>query len=82
MLHEQPKYSRNFSSPESVIPTNTTYSFGEREVLTSLEGEWKSTMFHFTIPSSCSWGMFGSVGCSRLLTFRDDSGEDATKKLR
>jgi hypothetical protein len=61
----------NFSSPESVILTHTTYLFGEREGLTSLEGEWNSIMLHFRLLSSCIWGMFGSVG---LQSFTDVSG--------
>jgi len=60
-----------FSSPESVVLTHTTYSFGEREVLTSLEGELNSTMLHFKPLSICSWGMFGSVGWQ---SFIDVSG--------
>lgn len=66
-----PNTEANFSSPESVILTHTTYSFGERVLLTSLEGEWNSITFHFKLPLSCSWGMLGSVG---WLSVTDVSG--------
>jgi hypothetical protein len=62
MWHEQSKTAANFSSPESVTLTHTTYPFGKREVLTSLEGEWNSTMLHYMLQSSCRWGTFGGMG--------------------